>query len=70
MDDIRLRDLSKKPHDALSEEEKHELARRFQEFQDLVREKGPQSLDLHQKPRKKKVTKWDPTAAARKAPRG
>ena len=68
MDDIHLRDLSQKPHDELTDEEKQELARRFQEFQDLVREKGAQSLDLRQRPRKKRVTKWTPTATGAAKP--
>lgn len=64
MDDIRLRDLSHKPDSELTAEEKRELARRFQEFTELVREKGPKSLDLKQKPRKKRVSKWNPVGAA------
>lgn len=67
MDDIRLRDLSRKPDSELTSEEKEELARRFHEFTELVREKGPKSLDLQQKPRKKRVSKWNPTAVAAKS---
>jgi hypothetical protein len=71
MDDIRLRDLSGKPAEALTAEEKRELARRFQEFSELVQRKGPKSLGLKQpKPRtKKRVVKWDP-ATMGKAKRG
>ncbi|RDD62531.1 hypothetical protein [Ferruginivarius sediminum] len=64
MDDIRERDLSRKSNEDLTDEEKRELARRFQEFSDLVREKGPQSLGLQSKPRKKRISKWDPAAMA------
>jgi hypothetical protein len=71
MDDIRVRDLSGKPNEALTAEEKRELARRFQEFSDLVKRKGPKSLGLLQaKPRsKKRVSKWDPSTMG-KAQRG
>lgn len=65
MDDIRERDLSGKRNEDLSAEEKRELARRFREFSDLVREKGPKSLGLRQKPRKKRVQKWDPATMGR-----
>jgi hypothetical protein len=65
MDDIRERDLSRKTNADLTDEEKRELARRFQEFSNLVREKGPQRLGLQSKPRKKRISKWDPTTMGR-----
>lgn len=69
MDDIRERDLSRKRHEDLTAEEKQELARRFHEFSELVREKGPNSLGLRGKPAKKRIQKWDPATMGR-APRG
>jgi len=68
-DDIRERDLSGKANQDLTAEEKRELARRFKEFQQLVREKGPRSLGLKTRRgrpagSKRTVKKWDPTANA------
>jgi len=63
MDDIRERDLSNKPYDDYTDEEKRELARRFREFTRLVKEKGPDSLGLRSKPKRKRVRKWQPGSA-------
>lgn len=71
-DDIRERDLSSKANEDLTAEEKRELARRFKEFQQLVRENGARNLGLRTKRGgaggggKKAVQKWDPTALATK----
>lgn len=66
MDDIHERDLSKKAYGDYTDEEKEELARRFKEFSELVREKGPKQLGLREKkPAQaggKKIRKWDPAA--------
>ena len=62
MDDIQERDLSSKADADLTPEEKRELARRFEEFSNMVREKGPQRLGLKSRPRKKRISKWNPAA--------
>ena len=72
-DDIQERDLSGKANEDLTAEEKRELARRFKEFQQLVREKGPRSLGLKTRRGrpagdKRTVKKWDPAALAAKSP--
>lgn len=70
MDDIRQRDLSKKPYEQYSDEEKRELARRFKEFSQLVREKGAERMGLQSRPAKKKrVRKWDPATMGRAQPK-
>ena len=67
MDDIRERDLSKKRDQDLTGEERQELARRFKEFRQLVRERGARNVGLAPKTRsqgsgKKRIRKWDPAA--------
>lgn len=67
MDEIRERDLSRKADKDLTPEERNELARRFKEFKQLVRERGARNLGLGpptqagQRP-KKRIKKWDPVA--------
>lgn len=68
MDDIRERDLSRKADKDLTIEERRELARRFKEFKQLVRERGARNMGLAPKTKagrtgKKRVQKWDPTRA-------
>lgn len=69
MDDIRERDLSQKPVNDLTMDERRELARRFKEFKQLVRERGARNLGLAPKTKaggtgKKQVKKWDPASIA------
>jgi hypothetical protein len=66
MDDIRERDLSGKPNHALSPEEKRELSRRFKEFTEMVRTRGPKACGLRGAGKggaatgKKTVQRWVP----------
>ena len=66
MDDIRERDLSSKPNHALSDEEKRELSRRFQEFSQMVKARGPKACGLRRAGNggavgaKKRIRKWSP----------
>jgi hypothetical protein len=70
MDDIRERDLSRKSEKELTMDERRELARRFKEFKQLIRERGARNLGINSKAKggdsgeKKKVMKWDPAAIA------
>lgn len=71
MDDIRERDLSSKPESALTQEERHELKRRYKEFQALVKERGPKALGLSA-PRAPlaspaRTRAWDPRSMGRAA---
>lgn len=71
MDELEERDLSRKRDEELTTEEKQELARRFEEFSQLVREKGPARLGIEDKPKKqKRIRKWDPAALAGKPKSG
>lgn len=67
MDDITERDLSRKRDTDLTTEERQELARRFKEFKQLVRERGARNVGLAPKTKagqggKKRIRKWDPAA--------
>jgi hypothetical protein len=66
MDEIRERDLSSKPNHALSAEEKRELSRRFKEFSQMVKTRGPKACGLRGAGKggkiadKKRIRKWTP----------
>jgi len=67
--DITERDLSRKRDKDLTTEERQELARRFKEFKQLVRERGARNVGLAPKTKagqggKKRIRKWDPAAIA------
>jgi hypothetical protein len=69
MDDITERDLSRKRDRDLTTEERQELARRFKEFKQLVRERGARNVGLAPQTKagqggKKRIKKWDPAAIA------
>ncbi|MBK1670777.1 hypothetical protein CKO28_22425 [Rhodovibrio sodomensis] len=70
MDDIRERDLSSKPNHALSDEEKRELSRRFKEFSEMVKARGPRACGLRGAGKgdgtvgRKRIRKWMPSKTA------
>lgn len=66
MDSLTDRDLSGVPDEYLTPAERQELKRRLKDFVMAVRKRhaGPAAAAAPQK----RVTKWDPTQRARKAP--
>jgi hypothetical protein len=67
MEDIRQRDLGQIPEADLTDEERAELKRRFEEFEEFVgrlRQKG--TLGSVSAPKEKQVRPWDPRTATRK----
>ncbi|MCZ4280773.1 hypothetical protein O4H49_08290 [Kiloniella laminariae] len=67
MTDIRQKDLSDKPVQEMTAEERKEMRRRFEEFATLVGRNNESILAPPEKP--KKVVKWDPRTMAR-VPKG
>ena len=61
-EELRNRDLSRKPVAQLSTEEKRELKRRFEEFVTAMSGTGRPKKPAPKKP----VTKWDPALHGRK----
>ena len=64
-EELRNRDLSRKPAVQLSAEEKRELKRRFEEFVTVLRRKHA-GKERQLKPAPKAI-KWDPRQQARKS---
>jgi hypothetical protein len=64
MEDIRQRDLGQIPEAELTDEERAELKRRFEEFVGRLRQKG--TLGSVSAPKEKQVRPWDPRTATRK----
>ena len=64
MEDIRQRDLGQIPDAELTDEERAELKRRFEEFVGRLRRKG--TLDSIGPPKAKQIRRWDPRLTARK----
>lgn len=70
MTDITQRDLSRKRDADLTDEERQELQRRFEEFAQMVRENGAERMGIQGKPTgQKKVKKWDPASMAKQVGR-
>ena len=65
MDDLRQRDLSKKPESELTLEERRELKRRFEEFIGMVRKKGGLETAPEEAPKPKEVRRWRPSRTGR-----
>jgi hypothetical protein len=64
MEDIRQRDLGQIPEADLTDEERAELKRRFEEFVGRLRQKG--TLEPVSAPKEKQVRPWDPRTSTRK----
>ena len=64
MEDIRQRDLGQIPEADLTDEERAELKRRFEEFVGRLRQKG--TLEPASAPKEKQVRPWDPRTSTRK----
>ncbi len=63
MSDLKQRDLSNIPESELTQEERQELRRRFEEFVGILRRKsGAPAVE----PRAKRIQRWDPAAIARR----
>lgn len=65
MDDIRHRDLSEIPESEMTDEERHELRRRFEEFVGLVRRPAVAG-SLGKTPSQKETRRWDPATMGRR----
>jgi len=68
MTDIKERDLSRKRDEDLTQEERQELQRRFEEFAQMVRERGAERMGIQRKSAgagQKTVKKWDPASMAK-----
>ena len=66
MDDIKLRDLSHIPESELTEEERRELKRRFEEFVGRLRKEGDLSTAEEAEETPKRVQRWDPRSLSRR----
>ena len=64
MDDIKQRDLGQIPEDELTDEERAELKRRFNEFVGRLRQNG--GLEAIGSQKASQVQRWDPRRHARK----
>jgi hypothetical protein len=65
MDDIKHRDLSAIPESEMTEEERRELKRRFDEFVGLVRRPAVAG-SLGKSPSQKQTKEWDPATMGRR----
>ena len=65
MDDIMHRDLSAIPESEMTEEERRELKRRFDEFVGLVRRPAVAG-SLGKSPSQKQTKEWDPATMGRR----
>jgi hypothetical protein len=64
MDDIKQRDLGQIPEDELTDEERAELKRRFDEFVGRLRQNG--GLEAIDSQKASQVQRWDPRRHSRK----
>ena len=63
MDDLKQRDLSNIPESELTQEERNELRRRFEEFVGILRRRsGAPAVEAPAK----RIQRWDPAAMARR----
>jgi len=69
MEDIRERDLSQIPEEDLTQEERHELRRRFKEFVGVMRKNGVNLGGGKKSEKKKSVRRWDPSTMGRRSSR-
>ena len=68
MTDLREADLSGRPDDEMTPEERQELQRRFAAFTTALKEQDLRRQAGSPAPRPKKtVTKWDPLTAGKRA---